>query len=111
MKGNIFCKHGDITNVSPVLKDKIKMVEADIGEEIEATSVYRCPECNAAAGGTPGSTHLIGLAIDISARNSSLKFKLIEALIKRGFTRLGVGKNFIHADLDPNKAQCVVWTY
>jgi zinc D-Ala-D-Ala carboxypeptidase len=57
------------------------------------------------------SSHVKGLAVDLLAETSSDRRKILSGLIKAGFTRIGIGKNFIHADIDPDKDQDVIWHY
>ena len=57
------------------------------------------------------SSHLKGLAADISTLDSGTRYKIIEALIYAGFTRIGIANTFIHVDCDPDKPQNVIWTY
>ena len=57
------------------------------------------------------SSHLLGYAADISCTDSAKRFTLIEALLDAGFTRIGIGGNFIHCDNDPEKRQYIIWTY
>lgn len=57
------------------------------------------------------SPHLKGYAADIRAENSTMRYKIITACLKAGFTRMGIGKNFIHVDNDPDKAQHLIWHY
>lgn len=57
------------------------------------------------------SSHLRGLAVDISTTDSRTCFIVLQSLIAAGFTRMGVGSNFIHVDDDKEKSQNVVWTY
>ena len=54
---------------------------------------------------SPNSSHLLGWAVDIAVPNSQRRFLLLEALLDAGFHRIGLGQNFIHCDLDPNKSQ------
>ena len=75
------------------------------------TSGYRCEEHNREVGGKGTSSHLKGLATDIKCENSSYRFLLVGALLKAGFKRIGIGKDFIHVDLDPDKPQNIVWNY
>lgn len=75
------------------------------------TSAYRCEKHNKEVKGSPTSSHLLGLAADIKAEDSITKFLIIKALLDVGFNRLGIGKNFIHVDSDPNKIQNVLWMY
>ena len=75
------------------------------------TSGFRCPSHNKKIGGRPNSAHLRGLAADIAVTNSRARFLILDALIKAGFRRMGIGKNFIHVDLDNTKPYPVIWTY
>jgi uncharacterized protein YcbK (DUF882 family) len=82
---------------------------AAIGFKI--TSGYRSPAHNAKVGGVPSSSHTIGRAVDIYAPTSTQKYIIINSLLQVGFNRIGVAKNFIHVDDDPNKSEDVIWTY
>ncbi len=77
------------------------------------TSAYRCKAYNAIkkVGGKPNSSHLRGFAADIEAISSSMKFRIVNGLLSAGITRIGVGKNFIHADSDPKKNPKRIWVY
>jgi zinc D-Ala-D-Ala carboxypeptidase len=74
-------------------------------------SAYRAPEHNAKIGGKPNSSHLKGLAVDISVTNSRQRFIVLNALLEVGFTRIGIADTFIHVDLSTDKSQQVIWTY
>ena len=52
-----------------------------------------------------------GHAVDVNAENSRHKFKIVEAAIRVGIRRIGVGNSFIHLDNDKTKSQAVMWTY
>lgn len=74
-------------------------------------SAYRTPEHNAKIGGKPNSSHIKGLAVDISVTNSRQRFIVLNALLEVGFTRIGIADTFIHVDLDSGKSKEVIWTY
>lgn len=59
----------------------------------------------------PTSSHIKGLAVDISAKDSRERFIILDALIAVGFSRIGIADTFIHVDMDFDKSQNVVWTY
>lgn len=60
---------------------------------------------------SPTSSHLKGLAADIRIRSSASRFNILHALMEAGFTRIGIGDNFIHVDTDMDKQQNLIWTY
>ena len=72
-------------------------------------SGVRCSKHNLAIGGSPTSSHKLGLAVDIRAEDSMTRFKIVEALLKVGVKRIGVYSSFIHCDVDYEKPQCVMW--
>ena len=75
-------------------------------------SGFRCPKHNSdLKGSSPTSSHLIGLASDIFTPNSEARYKVLNGLILVGFKRIGIGRNFIHADRDKDKPQRVSWLY
>jgi len=75
------------------------------------TSGYRCKSHNKAIGGKADSSHLKGLAADIRAQTSSERFAIVDGLIKAGFVRVGIGKSFVHVDMDSSKPQRLMWVY
>lgn len=96
--------------------DKDFLIQLDTARTIagipfKITSGYRTKEHNEKVGGVAQSSHLKGLAADISITNSTNRFIVISALLEVGITRIGVGKNFLHCDCDKEKSQSVMWTY
>ena len=75
------------------------------------TSGFRCKEHNKEVGGKDESSHTKGLAVDISATDSRQRYAILNALIAVGFDRVGIAKNFIHADIDTSKVSEVIWMY
>ena len=73
-------------------------------------SAYRSPS-HPESIKNPTSSHIKGLAVDISAKDSITRFKVLDALIAVGFNRIGIAGTFIHVDLDYDKSQNVIWTY
>ena len=87
--------------------DKARAI-ADVPFKI--TSGYRSKETNKRVGGVSTSSHLKGLAADISCKDSSTRQKIVNALIQAGFTRIGIADTFIHCDPDKDK-QDAIWLY
>tara|TARA_R110000796_G_scaffold36454_1_gene92845 strand:- start:73 stop:396 length:324 start_codon:yes stop_codon:yes gene_type:complete len=73
-------------------------------------SAYRSPS-HPESIKNPASSHIKGLAVDIKAKDSITRFKVLNALIAVGFNRIGIAGTFIHVDLDLDKSQNVIWTY
>lgn len=93
------------------LLEMLDEVRDKFDKPIHITSGFRTPAHNEAVGGVETSSHLKGLAVDIACTNSKDRFDLINCLLDVGFSRIGVGDTFIHADIDQDKTQGVIWTY
>ena len=112
MKDRIpICPHGIRAHISGSLIIALEKLERESDLELEFSSGYRCKACNAAAGGVKNSAHLRGKAVDILVDNSVERWQLLSAVVKMGFRRIGIGRGFIHLDLDLNLPQDVVWLY
>jgi len=75
------------------------------------TSGVRTSAWNAKVGGVFSSSHITGHAVDIKCRNSSDRYKIINAALDAGFNRIGISGLFIHLDNDSSKVKNVIWTY
>lgn len=91
--------------------DKLDLARGYSNVPYVINSGFRTPEHNAAVGGVPGSSHLTGWASDVRADSSNRRYLVLKGLIEAGFTRIGIGQNFIHCDCDPSKAGNVTWLY
>lgn len=106
-----YFKEIDDGNMNQDFLSKLDEARELAGIPFKINSAYRSPEHNAKIGGKPNSSHLRGLAVDISVTNSRQRFIVLEALIKVGFNRIGIANAFIHVDDDKEKSERVVWTY
>lgn len=96
--------------------DKEFLLKLDRAREVaqipfKINSAWRSAEKNQQVGGKPNSSHLKGLAVDISVTDSRSRFIVLKALIEVGFHRVGIAKTFIHVDDDKNKDSEVAWVY
>tara|TARA_R110000824_G_scaffold114462_5_gene265002 strand:+ start:986 stop:1309 length:324 start_codon:yes stop_codon:yes gene_type:complete len=73
-------------------------------------SAYRSPEHSLSIK-NPTSSHIKGLAVDISAKDSRTRGLILDALRAVGFNRIGISDTFIHVDSDLDKSQNVTWLY
>ena len=90
--------------------DKLDEAREYAGIPFIINSAYRSPEHKESIK-NPTSSHIKGLAVDIKAKDSITRFKVLDALIAVGFNRIGIAGTFIHVDLDLDKSQNVIWTY
>lgn len=72
---------------------------------------YRSSEWDRSKGRSGTGAHTTGRAIDIRCNTDRNRFLIIDALIKAGFTRIGIAKTFIHADDSPTHSQQITWLY
>jgi len=93
------------------LAQQLQIARDYFGEPMVFTSGYRCLKLNKAVGGVANSAHTTGSAVDIEFYSEAHAKKLIEALIKAGFKRIGLGWSFIHVDIDYTKPNPACWLY
>jgi len=93
------------------LLEMLDEVRDKFDKPIRINSGFRTPAHNESVGGKSDSSHLKGLAVDISCKRSSDRFDLINCLLDVGFSRIGIASSFIHADIDTDKSIGVIWTY
>lgn len=102
----------EIVGLKPELVKMLDEARGVAGVPFKITSGFRTPEQNAKLkGSVEDSAHTIGLAVDISCPDSSVRFKMIKGLLVAGFTRIGIGKDFLHIDISKDKLQDCIWTY
>jgi hypothetical protein len=81
-------------------------------------SGWRCQKHNdSLKHSKPNSSHIDGIAVDIACNGSRERALIIGGLLEAGFSRIGIGKTFIHADLadrlggENTKDEAVFWLY
>lgn len=88
--------------ISKVEKGFLKLVNSFIRQygiiDKENIGGYRCAKHNAATGGSKGSAHLKGLAIDIPVKSAREKRKMVRLADRMGFRGIGVYNGHIHLD-------------
>ena len=105
------CKCGcGSCEMHPQLVAALDMARAKAGVPFKITSGFRCARYNFRVGGKLTSSHTKGLAADIAYADGRQGLLILKALLPY-FDRVGVGADFIHVDIDPDKPSPVLWTY
>lgn len=68
-------------------------------------SAYRTPKWERDHRRAGTSAHCKGRAVDIATPDSRTRWFVINALLLAGFTRIGIGKTFVHVDNDVNETR------
>lgn len=103
---------GSGKKMCPLFLKKLDTCRENANVPFVITSGYRSKNHNKKVGGVLKSSHTETpcKAVDISANNSTLRYKILSSLIKNGFNRIGIGSNFIHVDAS-DKPPNVAWHY
>jgi len=109
------CKHCQRNEIKESFVRQLQVARDVLDMPMIITSGYRCPEHNQAlvdaGSAVEESAHVKGIAADIRCGGADKRFKLIEALLEAGFSRIGIGFNFVHVDADESKPQESCWVY
>lgn len=101
----------DISDVDGNLLSMLDSARELAGIPFKINSAYRSYTHELNQGRDGKSSHVKGLAVDISATDSVSRFKILSALVKSGFNRIGIHDVFIHVDIDKDKSENVLWLY
>ena len=89
----------------------LQLLRDEYGSPMRINSGFRCEKHNKKVGGSDSSSHLWGMASDISVTDSILRYRMIQCAQKIGIERIGIRRDFIHFDTDYKKRTPVIWTY
>jgi uncharacterized protein YcbK (DUF882 family) len=101
-KDGLSCRCCGAWYYNPSFWSKIQALRDMLGIPFIVNSAYRCRIYNDAIGGSKGSRHLYGDAVDISTLGwtGNQKHQLIELACSLSMS-IGVYSDFIHLDLRP----------
>lgn len=86
-------------------------LRAQAGIPLILNCAYRSVAWDKAKGRSGNSAHTRGLAADIRCNSSATRLKIVRAALELGICRIGIGKTFVHVDIDKSLAQNVIWHY
>lgn len=90
------------------LMDKVRYMA---GIPLVVNSAYRSRSYELSKGRDGNSAHTRGKALDIRCNTSRNRWKIVNAAIRCGIRRIGIGKTYVHLDDDASLPQCVIWDY
>lgn len=90
---------------------RLDLARAKAGIPFVLNCAYRSRAWDLSKGRTGNSAHCAGKAVDIRCNTSANRMKIVQGLLAAGFTRIGIGRTFVHADNDETKPQGVIWHY
>ena len=97
-----------------LISDRLLVMLDDAREfskiKFNINSGYRCKNHSESIK-NPTSSHIKGLAVDISCTSSKNRAIMIDALGYVGFKRFGIADTFIHVDIDDQKLNPAIWLY
>lgn len=96
--------------MSEELLDRLEYARSLCGQKFLLTSAYRTELWEKDHARSGSSSHCQGLAVDIACQGEELRFLMVQSLLRAGFTRIGIAKTYIHADIDKTKKSCI-WLY
>lgn len=99
----------EVEGLQPEFVDRLDNARLFSGVPYIITSGLRTAEQNQKADGVSDSSHLRGLAVDLSAPDSRTRFLMVHGLLAAGFRRIGIYDKHIHADVDETLDQDVAW--
>ena len=91
--------------------NKLDLVREYAGIPLAISSANRPVPWELAKGRSGKGDHPQGKGVDIKCNASTTRWKIVNAAIKAGFTRIGIAKSFVHVGCGENLATCVIWTY
>ena len=89
----------------------LDQIREKAGIPLVVNCAYRTAEHEKKQGRTGTSSHTLGCAVDIRAYDSGVKYKIVQAALQCGITRIGIAKTFIHLDTSKTHDQNVIWLY
>jgi len=91
--------------------DALDALRAQAGIPLVLNCAYRSVAHEKARGRSGNSAHTKGLAADIRCNSSATRWKIVTAALALGIRRIGIGKSYVHVDIDGTLPQDVVWHY
>lgn len=101
----------ELSDLNPRFVETLILAQRMCGIPFTITSAYRSQAYERSKGRKGTSSHCRGLAVDVSAIDSHTRYKVLLGAALAGVPRIGVGKRFLHLDIDESKAHPIIFHY
>lgn len=101
----------ELSDLNPRFVETLILAQRMCGIPFTITSAYRSQAYERSKGRKGTSSHCLGLAVDVSAIDSHTRYKVLLGAALAGVPRIGVGKRFLHLDIDETKAHPIIFHY
>lgn len=101
----------ELSDLNPKFVETLILAQRMCGIPFTITSAYRSQAYERSKGRKGTSSHCRGLAVDVSAIDSHTRYKVLLGAALAGVPRIGVGKRFLHLDIDETKAHPIIFHY
>lgn len=100
----------EISQVSEELLRTLETIGFIMNATLVINSAFRSVDYEKAKNRPGTSSHTKGVAVDIQCVNNLDRVRLVCVLLAFGVHRIGIAKNYVHADIDRDK-QPSLWFY
>lgn len=101
----------ELSDLNPAFVEKLIYAQKMCGIPFTITSAYRSQAYERSKGRKGTSSHCKGLAVDVSSIDSHTRYKVLLGAALAGIPRIGVGKRFLHLDIDETKPHPIIFHY
>lgn len=99
-----------IDDMDPAFLVRLDTARSIAGIPFVINSAFRPLSYELSVGRKGTSSHCKGVAVDIRCTSTAHRFRIVFALLKAGFSRIGISSRFIHVDSDSSKPDSI-WLY
>lgn len=100
-----------ISQMCPDFLARLDRARELAGVPFHVNSAYRSPDYEISKGRSGAGAHTFGRAVDIRCTDSASRWRIVFGALSAGFTRIGIGKRFVHLDDSISLPHPCIWLY